>query len=384
MGQFITVIVKPTMDCNIQCKHCYHLPSERSSELMDIKTFDKAAKLVKNGFDSTRFIFHGGEPTLAPISFYKNAMSVEKKYFGKFNCENTIQTNGTLLNKRFIEFCRNNRINIGISYEGGFDSDLRPGMDSEKIDDIVKYMVDKKHMFLISSTIHGRNVNDMEAIYDKFTKMGATIMFNPLIQLGCATQHPELRLDPDVYADNLIVLFDKWMHDVDVKVPALPFYQYISTALNGTPNISDCPHASCLLKWICIYPNGDAYPCGKACPKEYCLGNVNDVDTIEELLESDGMINILESSIERRKKCKDCDIYQYCNGGCSIDARAEGDINSPGGFSCIVYKKLFSHIKSTIDGIMADKPDMMQYNGFVREAILGRLVNPQIIDDILQ
>ena len=48
-------------------------------------------------------------------------------------------------------------------------------------------------------------------------------------------------------------------------------------------------------------------------------------------------------------------------------------------------QQLFSNLKSTfptitITDILENKPDMNQFNGFVRDAILGKLINPQIYD----
>ena len=380
MEQFLTVIVKPTMDCNLHCRHCYHQMSDRSPAVMDIKTYEKVVKLATEGFEYSRYIWHGGEPLLVPMSFYKNAFSIQKKYYGKAGCDNTIQTSGSLLNQRFIEFCKSNRVNIGVSYEGGFENGLRPDMDVGLVDSMVEYMAKKGHMFLVSATIHGGTVDMMDAIYEKFRSTGASLSFNPIINLGCAKENPDLALDPDIYVRNSIELFDKWVHDKDVKIPVLPFYPYIMTVMDGFPNVSDCPHASCLGRWICVYPNGDVYPCGKACPKDLCLGNINEVDSIEELFDSEGFRNILIGSIERRNRCKSCEIYDYCNGGCSIDALAEGNMESQDFVSCRIYKGLMPHIKDVITDILENKPDMNQFNGFVRDAVLGKLINPQIYD----
>ena len=380
MEQFATVIVKPTLDCNLHCRHCYHTLEERSEKILDLETFEKTVKLVKEGFENSRYIWHGGEPLLAPMSFYKKAFAIQKKYYGKMGCDNTIQTSGSLLSQRFIEFCKSNRVNLGVSYEGEFGRELRPDMDIPHVDAMVDYMARKGHMFLVSATIHGGNVDKMGEIYDKFKGMGASLSFNPIINMGCAKADPDLILDPDIYVRNSIEIFDRWVHDKDVRIPVLPFFPYIMTVLDGMPNISDCPHASCLGKWICLYPNGDVYPCGKACPKDFCLGNINEVDSIDELFESQGFRNILIGSIERRKKCKSCEIYDYCNGGCSIDALAEGDITSSEFVSCRIYKGLMPHIKDVITDILENKPDMNNYNGYVKDAILGKLINPQIID----
>ena len=380
MEHFATVIVKPTLDCDLHCRHCYHPDCVRSDRILDLATYEKMVKLVRDHYVNSRYIWHGGEPLLAPMSFYKKALAIQRKYYGDTGCDNTIQTNGCKLSKRFIEFCRSNYINIGVSYEGEFDAGLRPGMDVKHVDSMVEYMAKNEHMFLVSASIHGGNVDKMDAMYEKFKGLGASLSFSPVINLGCAKDNPDLALDPDIYIKNSIDIFEKWLHDKDVEIPLLPFYAYIMTVMDGAPNISDCPHASCLGKWLCLYPNGDVYPCGKACPEEYCLGNVNEVDSIDDLFSSQGFRNILVGSIDRRKKCKGCEIYDYCNGGCSIDALAEGDIRSPDFLTCKIYKGVMSHIRDVVNDILETKPDMENYNGFVKYAVLGKLMNPRVYD----
>lgn len=376
---FISVIVKPTLSCNMGCRHCYHRPDECGSEKLSLERFEKLVSMLKEEYKSCRFIWHGGEPLLCDESFFKKAIDIEKKYFGKkYGCDNTIQTNGTLLNIGFIEFCKKNYINLGISYEGGFDADIRPGTDVQKMDSTIRYVVDKKHMFLISATIHNGNVDSMKDIYHKFRDMGATVAFSPVIRSGLASDN-NISLDVDRYIANSIELFEEWIHEKDVKVPLLPFYQYILNSIYG-PNISDCPHASCLTNWICLYPNGDLYPCGKACPKEFCLGNIDEIDSIDDAFQSKGFEKMLLGSIERREGCKECQIFDYCNGGCSIDALCDGDMTARGDISCRYYKEVFTHIKRTLDEIQNTKPDLSQYNGYIRDAIMGKLINPQVID----
>ena len=102
MEQFATVIVKPTLDCDLHCRHCYHPLSDRSDRFLDIETYERMVRLVKEYFEYSRYIWHGGEPLLAPFSFYKKAFAVQKKYYGKIGCDNTIQTSGSHLSQRFI------------------------------------------------------------------------------------------------------------------------------------------------------------------------------------------------------------------------------------------------------------------------------------------
>ena len=72
-------------------------------------------------------------------------------------------------------------------------------------------------------------------------------------------------------------------------------------------------------------------------------------------------------------------MQEFAIGQGGFDAMADGDVQSPGGFSCQVYKKLFMHIAATMVRIINEKEDLSQYNRFVRDAVIGKLTNPNII-----
>ena len=62
-----------------------------------------------------------------------------------------------------------------------------------------------------------------------------------------------------------------------------------------------------------------------------------------------------------------------------MDAYHEGCVEDNGGDSCRIFKEVFTHIADEIQGILDTKPDMNGYNPFVRDAIIGKLVNPKTI-----
>jgi len=380
MAKTLLVIMKPTLGCNLQCRHCYHRPEECSKDVMSPEVLERTIRLVREGSDSAQFFWHGGEPLLAGEQFFKRVVNLQKRYYGKqiTRCGNTIQTNGTLLRNRFIEFCRDNRINIGVSYEGDHSAGLRPGQDPAAIAETLRYMVRKGHMFSVSATVHGGNVDRMADIYHQFRDMRVPFAFSPSLKIGRGLDNEDTHLDADSYIKNSIAVFDEWAADVDAPIPVLPFFQYVRSSLTA-PNISDCAHSSCLMNWICVYPNGDVYPCGKACPEEYRLGNITEVESISDLFKTEGFRTILIDSVERRNTCKDCEIYDKCMGGCTIDAYYEGDPQEAGGFSCVTYKAIYSHIHAFLKDIMDNERDLSKYNRYIRDSIVGKLTNPNII-----
>ena len=64
------------------------------------------------------FTWHGGETLMRPLSFYKKAMELQKKYAHGRPIDNCIQTNGTMLTDEWCEFFRENNWLVGVSIDG--------------------------------------------------------------------------------------------------------------------------------------------------------------------------------------------------------------------------------------------------------------------------
>jgi len=342
---------------------------------MSHDTLEKIIRMASE-YGSAWFVWHGGEPLLLPLSFYKDVIRLQEKYFGKdmHRVSNTIQTNGILIDKKFMNFCRENRINVGVSFEGPCNDVLRER--SGEVERNLKTMKDRGYMFSVSSTICADTASRQSEIYGYFKEMNVALSFSPVIELGSATS--EMIPDAETYAKESINVFEEWLHDADAEMPLMPHLQYVMSAL-GEPSPSDCAHSSCMMKWLSVYPDGSVYPCAKGCPSKFRMGNVNEFERLSDAFRSDRFREMLSATVERREMCSKCEIFRYCNGGCSIDALSEGSMSVNGGTSCNVFKMIFTHILDTVNGILKERPDLSSYNKFVREAILGKLVNPNVM-----
>jgi uncharacterized protein len=373
----ISIIVKPTLSCNIACRHCYH-GHANSDDVISTDIMEKVMRLASQEYEAVWFIWHGGEPLMLPPKFYKKMIELQERYFGKdsFRVSNTIQTNGMLVDKKFMNFCKERKINIGVSYEGPCNNVLRTGTDDVRRN--IDMMKKGGHMFSITSTICRDTAKDQMRIYEHTVKNGMALSLSPVIHSGHASH--DMVPDADEYSDAGISVFDEWLYDTDAEMPLMPYLQYIMSAL-GEPSGSDCAHSSCLTKWISVYPNGDVYPCGKGCPQEFKLCNIGDIEKLSDAFRSPAMEKMFTASIERREKCMaECGLYRYCNGGCSMDALSEGSMNGNGGPSCKIFKKIFGHILNVTNDITANERDLSQYNKFIREAVIGNLIDPKLMN----
>jgi len=376
MKEHISVVIKPTLACDLDCRHCYHTPAERVPGTVSSDKLDRLFRMVAEEYESAWFIWHGGEPLTLPLRFYKDALALQERHFGKgsHRVGNTIQTNGTAIDRRFADFCRDKKVNLGISFEGPFNDALR--QETDRVDRNLSYLSRKEHVFSVNPTVSAATVSKQREMYRHFRDRGIDVCFSPVLPMGCAAEDRSLVPDADEYIAESIRMFDEWLFDEEAEIPLIPHYLYLLNAL-GERVESDCAHSSCLGKWLCMHPDGSLYPCAKRCPEEFLMGDLDDIGRIGDAFASEGFRRILAGTVARREKCRsECDLYEYCTGECSINACYECGLESNGGDSCRIFREVFGHILGVCEGILRDRPDLSVYNKYVRDAVVGRLVNP--------
>ena len=112
----IHVLAKPTgAICNLDCEYCFFLDKQ---QLYPGSRFKMTAEMLETYIrqlieshrsDRVTVAWQGGEPTLRGIDFYRRALVYQEKYKRPgMTFENTLQTNGTLLNDDWCALFREN------------------------------------------------------------------------------------------------------------------------------------------------------------------------------------------------------------------------------------------------------------------------------------
>ena len=123
------VMAKPVGSlCNLACKYCYYLDKahlydnlpQKERFTMSDHTLEEFIRqyLEAQTLPQVLFTWHGGEPLMRPLSFYKRVLALQKRYARGRIIDNCLQTNGTLLNDEWCEFFHENNWLIGISIDG--------------------------------------------------------------------------------------------------------------------------------------------------------------------------------------------------------------------------------------------------------------------------
>ena len=120
------VMLKPVgAVCNLACDYCYYLEKSKlyQNNPKHVMSEELLEKFIEEYINSqtmpqVMFTWHGGETLMRPLSFYKKAMELQKKYARGRTIDNSIQTNGTMLTDEWCEFFRENNWLVGVSIDG--------------------------------------------------------------------------------------------------------------------------------------------------------------------------------------------------------------------------------------------------------------------------
>lgn len=350
----LTIIIKPTHNCNLRCKYCY-IDENAENGMMNYETLKKSIfqpmkYIGKNG--KVKYLWHGGEPLLAGIDFYKKVIEFQNEAKNETGCnyDNSLQSNITLLNTEYIDFFKNNNFSVGSSVDGPCEIHdcQRVYMNNKgSLEDVLKKIeLAKENNFKIGTiaVITKNTLNYMDQFYEfiKNNDLGAKI--NVLLPTGRAEKNiKELGLTPKEYANFMIYLFDKWINDISApQHMSCTLEEFIKNLIANSGSTCDYS-GNCQNNFVAIGPLGDIYPCGRFDGlEEFKYGNINEENGFEKAMESETRKKLLNR--KRSIECEPCEIKDLCNSGCMHNAYLNGDIFGKDYF-CVSRKMIYSHVK---------------------------------------
>ncbi len=364
------VFVKPAgAACNLSCRYCYYLGKKNLyPEYEPLRMNDKVLEkyIIQHINASSEklitFSWHGGEPLLAGIDFYRKVLKLQKKYQPSGSkILNGIQTNGTLLDDEWCRFLASGDFIIGMSLDGPgelHDKNRRSGgglpsfrMALNGYNLLRKYNITPEILCVVSSD----NVDHPMIVYNFFRQLGAKyITFLPLVE-----QQPDSPSGVSIqsvpamgFGHFLSVIFDEWVEKDIGEIKIQIFEEAARTAF-------DQEHTLCIFKENCggvpvVEHNGDFYSCDHYVDDEHLLGNIN-VNTLTHFLDSDRQKAFgLAKSLSLPEYCSVCEVREMCNGECPKNRFICSPDGEPGlNYLCSGYKYFFNHCRPFIDAISA-------------------------------
>lgn len=371
------VMAKPAGSrCNLQCRYCYYLekkhlyPSYGSSLFMDDRTLETYIRqyIEAQTQPQVLFVWHGGEPLLRPLSFYKRVLQLQQRYARGYIIDNCLQTNGTLLNDEWCAFFREHNWLIGVSIDGPqelHDTYRRSSHPSfcdvmRGIRLLQKYGVEWNAMGVVNDC----NAEHPLEVYHFYKEAGCRyIQFTPIVErLSSHTDGRHLATMADSlastvadfsvrrgqYAKFCCDIYDEWVRYDVGQVFVQLFDSTLACWAGEPPSLCSmwptCGHAGV------IEHNGDVYSCDHFVAPEYLLGNIHR-DTITSMMNSPRQVQFGRDKRDRLpRQCRECQWLFACNGGCPKDRFCHTTNGEPGlSYLCEDYRQFFAHVAPSMD-----------------------------------
>lgn len=372
------VMLKPAgAHCNLACKYCYYLEKNKlyptaQRHLMSDEMLEQFTReyIEAQTMSQVLFTWHGGEPLLRSIDFYRKALSLQQKYAGGRRIDNVIQTNGTLLTDEWCEFFAQNHWLVGISIDGPQpDHDhyrlTAAGKPSwKKVMQGIKLL--KKHgvEWNAMAVVNAYNVNHPLEFYRFFKENGCQFLqFTPIVErltrhedgrtLASLADKDEISLSeasvaPEQWGYFLCAIFDEWVRKDVGKIFVEIFDCTLANWMGISPGIcaysKECGHAGVMEH------NGDVYSCDHFVFPEYKLGNIRDHSLIDMLYgeQQQEFSRLKHSSLPRQ--CKECDMEFACHGECPKNRFMKDKYGDSGlNYLCPGYYHYYQHVAPYMD-----------------------------------
>ncbi len=364
------VFVKPVSGrCNLGCRYCYYLGKEAlypgiKNVLMSDEVLERYITLHLEAATEEVIFFswHGGEPTLAGIDFFRKVIHIQSRHCPESKrIINGIQTNGILLNREWCGFFAEEGFAVGISIDGPPDMhdryrvsrDDRP--TSGRVLQGLQLLQEHGITPEILCVVNSHNVKYPLEVYRFFKDSGARLLtFLPLVERmeGPGSGVSEISVPARDFGIFLSTVFDEWIEKDIGKVKIQIFEEAARTAFNQD-------HTLCIFKKTCggvpvVEYNGDFYSCDHYVDPVHRIGNING-QALSELLD-----HPLQRAFGKAKQdslpqyCQQCEVLDMCNGECPknrfiMTPDGEAGLN----YLCEGYKLFFRHCKPFVDAVSA-------------------------------
>ena len=309
--------------CNLSCEYCFEKVKNVESNMITPNELDE---LIKSISGTCSIVFHGGEPLMLGEKRFEELLVVVEKYYPSKIINIRLQTNGTLLNKDWIKLLFVKYKKLGIEIAISLDG----------TENMNRFRVDNGARSTYQRVINAYQLLDRYGIkagmLSVITKGGlsyfreyvdlieqipnlAFVKINALFNME-QNQLTYNSISPMEYAEfiyNVACCYiERNLYRKIAVEPILSILQKINGKKSHYCNYSD---RKCFY-YLSVYPGNIIGPCDCFSINDFYIGALHKDISINEMVSKyleTQKIGVLKELIE---KCEDCDIKDFCCGGC--------------------------------------------------------------------
>jgi uncharacterized protein len=393
--------------CNLDCSYCYYLHKEellaQKKRRMEPDTLERFIVQYIAAQDAEEIVFtwHGGEPTLMGLAFFRRVVELQKKHLpaGR-RVANDLQTNGTLLDDDWCAFLAAEGFLVGISIDGPRELHdfYRPTKTGKPSFDAVFEATQRLRRHGVSfgtlTTVNRKNAREALRVY-RFLRdeVGARYMqfipcvepkqfarnatgalpANQFVPASSPRVHPDhpmsivtpWSVDPDEWGRFLSSVFDEWRAHDQRKIK-INLFESMFAQLQGKPSLL-CTSSPFCGKNLAVEHDGRVYSCDHFVYPEHELGDLNRTPFGELAFSLKQLEFGLDKHNSLPSECRECPYLKLCWGECPrtrILKTREGEGRLS--YLCSGWKTFYAHALSKMGWRRAPEPALYPAASLVR------------------
>jgi uncharacterized protein len=355
----VGLIIKGTRLCNLRCAYCHDWRAGRDQ----VMPFAVVARLIATALtdpyhDAVDFIWHGGETTLLPTTFYAKALLVQSRFrrAGQL-IKNTIQTNGTRLTPEWLRFLRENQFAVGVSLDGppeihdryrryasgrGSSSDVATGIRLLR-----EYEIPFSVLMVVDD---GALEIGADRIFDYFLEQGVRsfglISAKPTNLPDAGPNTPTSHYsNPLKMAAFLIRMYERWVEhgDPDIHIREL---EGVRNRVALQPANMCTLAGGCLGHYYLIEPNGEVAHCDLFLgDSRYTLGNIL-TDSFADIRGGKALERLQIENASALDRMRGCPDFNVCQGWCPHERYMSQRHNPDHRADCCGLRTLIDYVRT--------------------------------------
>ena len=358
------VMVKPAGSrCNLACEYCYYNRIEGSEKAGGLsaphRMADKLLELFTRQYieasegPEVHIVWHGGEPTLAGLDFFRRAVELQERYLpAGWSCRNNLQTNGVLLDDEWAAFIAKARFDVGLSIDGTewlhdqYRKDYGGKGSYKNAAAAIRRLQAHGIQPDLLCTVTSSAARDALAVYRALRDLDTGwIQFIPIVRRDDRGNLTQDSVSANGYGDFLCAIFDEWAyHDIG-RLDVQLFAEAARVWSGGAAGL--CWMAPSCGRALIVEMDGGVYSCDHYVYPKYLIGNIQTAH-LRDLVELPVQLSFGNNKRKLPEECRTCPWLSVCNGGCPKD-RFVAELSEPKPLEpppnhlCAGLKRFFSH-----------------------------------------
>jgi uncharacterized protein len=383
-----TVMAKPVGSrCNMECSYCYYLDRPRApglARMPDAVLGEYVRQYIEASLGpAIQFTWHGGEPTLAGLDFYRRAVELQRRHLpAGWECWNNLQTNGLLLDDEWCAFLARERFDVGLSVDGAQRAhdecrrDRGGGATYAAVAEAARRLqahgIQPDLLCAVTPSVAAAPLEAYRALRGLGT---GWLQFIPIVRragVGSGREAAPGSVGSEEYGRFLGAVFDEWIMN-DVGRLGVQLFAEAALVWSGAAGAASlCWMAPECGQALVVEQDGGVYSCDHFVDAAHRLGSIaaGAPPSLGEIAASPAQRRFGEAKrAGLPQRCLGCAWLGVCNGGCPKDRFAAGEGGEQGlNYLCGGLSLFFSHAERPLKRLIE-----LRKGGALPEAAMAAL-----------